>query len=73
MSNKEKRNKSEINMDELEQASGGRVESSGFWIFEKAKVFNDKNDECLVEIKGRGAKDKAHKLDNLVNYGDRLN
>lgn len=33
MSNKEKRNKSEINMEELEQASGGRVESSGFWIF----------------------------------------
>lgn len=83
MPNKEKKNKSEINMDqneitmeELEQASGGRVSTSRGWGWQDtsviAKVIDDSDGEVVATFIGCDAYKKAENLDKRLN-GRKLN
>lgn len=71
MSNKEKRNKSEINMEELEQASGGKVSTSGALFWKKSIVTNDRDGRVAATFKGSDADKKAEYLDRVLNYDQR--
>lgn len=73
MSNKEKKNQNEINMEELEQASGGKVSTSGAWFWKRSTVTDDSDGEVVATFKGSDADKKAENLDKRLNYGKRLN
>ena len=71
MSNKDKKNKSEINMEELEQASGGKVSTSGSWFWKKSTVTDDRDGAVVATFKGNDANKKAADLDKRLNYDKR--
>lgn len=83
MSNKEKKNQNEINMDqneitmeELEQASGGKVSTSRGCGWKQAIVTDDSDGAVVASFIGSDANnnayEKAENLDKRLN-GRRLN
>lgn len=72
MSNKEKMNPNEINMEDLEQTSGGRVSTSGSWFWKKSTVTDDRDGTVVATFKGKDANKKAAELDKRLNYDKRI-